>query len=183
LNPLTVSAFPNPDADFLIDEFPLADSLKSHFYLILSDQTTQTAIYKNIDPPGSFLFKELSLKSPVKGQNEYFELFKISADSLIRKSLRFEIELEVESTEKPLQAAVTIEVFDENRKSLSYQAIDLDLLQPSWGESNHLFRHVMLIHDIPTGSKTILLYIWNKKKALVYIPAGEVTIKSFPEIK
>ena len=183
LNPLTVNAFPNPDADFLIDEILLADSLKSRLDLLLSDQNTQTALYRNIETPALLSFKTLTLNIPVKGQNEYFELFKISADSLMGKSLWFETELKVESQEKPLQAAVVIEVFDDNRKSLSYQAIDLELLQPCWDQSNHLFRHVMLFHDIPKESKMILLYIWNKKKAPVYIPAGRLTIKRSKETK
>jgi hypothetical protein len=177
LNPLTVNAFPNPDADFLIDEFPLKDSLISHFDLLLFDRSTQTALYKNIKPHGSYPFKKISLQNAVKGQNEYFELFKISPDSLIDKSLRIETEMIIKSQKKPLQAAVVVEIFDENRKSLSYQAIDLELLQPSWDRSNNLFRHVILFSNIPKESKLVLLYIWNKEKVPVMITEATTTIK------
>lgn len=177
VNPLTGSAFPNPAADFLIHEFPLPDSLKSIFETILTDQNTQTALCRNIATPGLISSKTLTLENPIHGQIEYYDLFKISSDSLTGKSLRLEMELTVESPEKPLQAAVVVEVFDENRKTLAYEAIDLDQLQPHWDQPNHLFRHVMLIYDIPQVSKTILLYFWNKEKASVEILAGRVTIK------
>ncbi len=183
LNPMTVSNFPDPGADFLIYEQTLPDSLKNCFKPILTDKNTNTALYRNIDPLPLFSYRTLTMKDPIKGQNEYFELFKIPSDSIIGKILRLEVELTVESHEKPLQITVVVEVFDENRKALEYEAIDLDQLQPEWDQSNHLFRHVIFVHDIPKESKTILLYLWNKKKVPVDISAGEVTIKSFPGIK
>lgn len=177
LNPLTASDFPNPSADFLIHEYPLPDSLKSIFKSVLTNQSTQTGLYRNIIPQIVISSDTSVLENPVIGQNEYYELFNLSSDTLFGKNIRLETELTLESPVKPLQAAVVVELFDRNRKSLAYEAIDLDLLQPAWNQQHHVFRHVLLIHDIPLGSETILLYFWNKKKAPVRILAGRATIK------
>jgi hypothetical protein len=176
LNPLTGSAFPNSRADFLIFEFPFPDSLKSIFEPVLTDQNTQTALYRNISLNGSISSSNLLLENAVSGQKEYYDLFKISTGGMIGKSLRLEIELTVESAAKPLQATVVVEVFDGNREPLAYEAIDLDQLQPVWDKQHHLFRHVLLVGHIPPESETALVYFWNKKKAPVNILAGQLNI-------
>jgi len=178
LNPLAVSNFPDKDADFLIHELPLADSLKSHFEMVVSDQNTQTGLFRNIDVPPFFSFKTLGLETGIRSENEYLEMFKISSDSLIGKGIRLETELMVESPKKPLQAALVVEVFDKDRKSLVYDAIDLDQLQPQWDQAHQQFRHVLLIPEMPPESESILMYLWNKKKVQVNIPEGSLTIKS-----
>jgi len=177
LNPLTGSAFPNQSADFLIHEYPLPDYLKNIFIPVLSDQNTQTALYRNIASPDLISSDTLTLENPINGRNEYYELFNFPSDTLIGKAIRLETELTLESPAKPLQAAIVVEVFDINRKSLAYEAIDLDQLKPSWDRENQSFRHVILIHNIPNGSARILLYFWNKKKAPMHILEGSTTIK------
>ncbi|MCK9400327.1 MAG: hypothetical protein M0Q51_10105 [Bacteroidales bacterium] len=177
LNPLTWKAFPNPSADFLIHEFPLPDSIRGLFEPILTDQSTQTALYRKIAGPDFISFQTLTLENPIHGQGEYYNLFEISSDSIKGKSLRLETELTLESPKKTLQAAVVVEVFDENRNTLAYEAIDLDHLHPVWDQHNHLFRHVMIIHDIPQESKTILIYLWNKEKVRIAIYEGYTIFK------
>ena len=178
LNTLKVSDFPDQKADFLIDEFPLADSLKSHFEMLLTDQNTQTALYRNSHVPAFFTYKSISPETPIQGQNEYLGMFKISVDSLIGKSLRLETVFKVKSQAKPLQVALVVEVLDKDRKSLAYEAIDLDQLQPIWNEAHQLFRHVLMISNLPPQSESIIMYLWNQKKVPVYISSAEVTVKS-----
>jgi hypothetical protein len=105
-------------------------------------------------------------------------MFKISVDSLIGKSLRLETVLKVKSQAKPLQVALVVEVLDKDRKSLAYEAIDLDQLQPIWNEAHQLFRHVLMISNLPPQSESIIMYLWNQKKVPVYISSAEVTVKS-----
>jgi len=70
-----------------------------------------------------------------------------------------------------------VELFDKDRKTLVYEAIDLDQLRPDWDSHNSPFRHVYLIHNIPPESRSLLIYFWNKKKALINHISGEVTFK------
>jgi hypothetical protein len=177
LNPLTGSDFPNQSADYLIHEYPLPDYLKHIFIPVSSDRNTQTALYRNIATPDLMSSDTLTLGNPVNGRNEYYELFNVSSDSLTGKAIRFETELTLESPARPLQAAIVVEVFDINRKTLAYEAIDLDQLKPAWGRENQSFRHVILIHNIPNGSARILLYFWNKKKASIVITNGSTIVK------
>jgi hypothetical protein len=177
LNPLVVSSFPNKSADFLIHELPLPDSLNSIFEPVMTDQATQTGLFRNSVLPDFRLYRSFEIEKSFKPGKLYSELFLLNSDSLAGKSLRLEIELLIESIGNPLQAAIVVEVFDEKRKTLAYEAIDLDQLRPSWDSQNHLFRHVILIHHLPQESKSVLLYFWNKKKSPVKILAGRTDIK------
>jgi hypothetical protein len=176
LNPLQGSGYPNPSADFLIRGLPLPDSLKTIFEPVMTDQNTQTGLFRNTGLPETSLYKSFKIENSINTVNLYNELFKIDFDSLGGKTLRIETEMIIESPEKPLQAAVVVEVFDSNRKTLVYEALDLDQLRPAWDKQNHLFRHVMLISDIPMQSKSVLLYIWNKKQVQVSILSGNTNI-------
>lgn len=177
LNPLPGSGFPNESADYLIHELSLPDSLRSTFEQVKADQNTQTALFRNSSSPLFNLFKSFKIENSMTPMNLYNDLFKLESDTLGGKSLRIETELVIESPEIPLQAAVVVEVFDSKRKTLAYEAIDLDQLRPAWDIQNHIFRHVILFSDIPLETRSILLYFWNKKKVPVRILAGQIDYK------
>jgi hypothetical protein len=176
LNPLPGSGFPNESADYLIHELPLPDSLRSTFEQVKADQNTQTALFMNSGPQLFYLYKSFTIENSITPLNLYNDLFRLDSDTLGGKNLRIETELVIESSEIPLQAAVVVEVFDSKRKTLAYEAIDLDMLRPAWDHQNHNFRHVILFHGIPVETRSVLLYFWNKEKVPVRILAGKTKI-------
>ncbi len=177
LNPLMSNDFPNKTADFIIHELPLPDSLTGLFEPVLTDRNTQTALLRNKEPAEFILYKSLTPEECIRKSNVYHDLLRIETDSLAGQSLRLEADLFVESHKKPLEAAIVVELFDEDRKTLVYEAIDLDQLRPHWDNNNSHFRHVYLIYNIPPQSRSLLIYFWNKKKAFINHISGEVTIK------
>lgn len=177
LNPLMSNDFPNKSADFIILELPLPDSLTGQFEAVLTDRNTQTALLRNKKPSEFTLYKSSTPEECIMKSTVYHDLLRIETDSLAGQSLRLEADLHVESHKKPLEAAIVVELFDKDRKTLVYEAIDLDQLRPDWDSNNSPFRHVYLIHNIPPESRSLLIYFWNKKKALINHISGEVTFK------
>jgi hypothetical protein len=86
------------------------------------------------------------------------------------------MEYRVSSPSAPLEAVFVFEAFDSNRRSLVYEAIDLDQLKPEWTGEYDLFKHSMLIGGIPEEAESLLLYFWNKNAVPVTIRDGKAQI-------
>jgi hypothetical protein len=183
LNPLFSNDFPDKSADFIIHELPLPESLTGYFEPVLTDRNTQTALLRNKKPAEFILYKSFTTEECNRKSNLYHDLLRIETDSLAGQNIRLEVDLLIKSHKKPLEAAIVVELFDEDRKTLAYEAIDLDQLRPDWDNNNSHFRHVYLIRNISPESRSLLIYFWNKKKAMINHISGETTIKLAPGTK
>jgi hypothetical protein len=175
LNPLQSSGFPNPDADFIILD-PTSDSLPDGFSIIMRNHSSRAVLCKR-DNPLIFGDSLISILDSVgNASNSFFNIYRFQIPGDTVKTALITMEYRVSSSSAPLGAVFVLEAFDPSRRSLMYEAIDLDQLKPEWTGADDLFKHSMLISGIPEEAESLLLYFWNKNAVPVTIRDGKAQI-------
>jgi hypothetical protein len=108
-------------------------------------------------------WKEISGTGKTGTQDEFFDLYKQSADSLANRSVFLDISMEISSPEKPLHAGLVAAVSDSSGNSVFYEMIQLDWLQNEW-KPGDIFHHGLYIYHIPENARDLTVYFWNIKK-------------------
>lgn len=115
--------------------------------------------------------------------NEFYNLAEGTTDTLTGKSLFFEYDMDIESTDAPFVAWIVIGAADSLNNGVAYEYIPLNWIKPAWnGKSKH-YHNGQLLTNIPVNAKTYLTYIWNINNAPFSITNARVTIKELEKEK
>jgi hypothetical protein len=117
-----------------------------------------------------------TLDSVANASNSFLNIYRFQLTGDTVKTALVTMEYRVSSSSAPLEAVFVVEAFDPNRRSLMYEAIDLDQLKAKWTGADDLFKHSMLISGIPEEAESLLLYFWNKNAVPVTIRDGKAQI-------
>jgi hypothetical protein len=178
LNPLYVSEHPWKNADFIIENDSLPEAIDSLYTLKLSDEKTGAELYERKDQPQTKEWQFFELKEPIVSNAVYNNILQFNTDSIIGRSLILMFDFNIESKAKPFEGVIVAEVFDQNKKNLRYEAIDLDKLRLQWHDASSHLHHTMVIGDIPVGAKSGLIYLWNKRGVDFTIQTGKITLQT-----
>jgi hypothetical protein len=176
VNPLYVSEHPWKYADFIIENDSLPEALRSLYTLKLSDEKTGAELYERKDHPLIKEWQVFELKEPIVSNGVYTNIFQFNTDSITGRSLLLLFDFNIESKAIPFEGVIVTEVFDQNKKNLNYEAIDLDQLRPQWHDAGSHLHHTMVIGDIPVGAKSGLIYLWNKRGVDYTLGTGKITM-------
>jgi hypothetical protein len=178
VNPLYISDHPWESADFIIKKDSLPEDIKNLYFMRLTDEITTAVLYERKVQPATSLFKVFELQAPLVSKGLYNNISQFSTDSITGKSLILLLDFNIESHSVPFEGVIVAEVFDQNRKNLKYEAIDLDQLRPEWNAGNNRLHHTMIISDIPKDGRSVQLYLWNKREVEFTIMHAKVTVKT-----
>jgi len=176
LNPIQSSGYPSSVADFIIIEDEMLDSVAPGYETVLRDSQTHTFLLQKSSKTRGDTIQSIHIKEIVDDQNNYKELLTISLQGDTLNNLMIAMDCLIESTSFPLEAAIVVEVFDNQRNNLIYEAIDLDQLKRRWIPGQGHFKHSLVIQNIPHQAETLILYIWNKKLVPISIFDCQVTV-------
>jgi hypothetical protein len=180
VNPIYFSDHPWECADFIITKNSLPETIKNLYTIRLTDGKTAAILYERKDQPVTTVLQVFELKTPVVSKSLFYEILQFNTDSIIGRSLVLLLDFNIESHSVPFEGTIAAEVFDQNRKQLKYEAIDLDQLRPEWHDGNSYLHHIMVISDIPGDARSVVLYLWNKTEAEFSIHTAKVTVKAIP---
>jgi hypothetical protein len=176
LNPIQSSGYPSSVADFIIIEEEMLDSVTSGYKTVFRDSQTHTFLLQKNSKTKRDTIQSTQIKELIDDQNNYKELLTISLQEDTLKNLLIAMDCLIESKSVPLEAAIVVEVFDNQRNNLIYEAIDLDQLKRRWLPKQGHFKHSLVIQNIPQQAESLILYIWNKNKEPISIFDCQVTI-------
>ena len=159
---ISFDSYPSLDGDYQIvwpDENP---RWLNYYDSIDSDPNSRLQLLKRKNP----LKKELvlsvsSIVSEANISNEYFELYRGSADSLRGNSVYVGFKLNLLANENPFHAWLVTSITDKNNNNLRYEYIPLYWYRDEWINTDKPFINGMLINSIPDEATSIVSYIWN----------------------
>ncbi len=176
LNPIQSSGYPSKGADMIILENDRMDQLPAGFDIVINDLRTNTILAERNVPASWDTVMMAELQEPITSDNKYIDLYRLSLTDVIVNEVLIKLDYRVVSPAVPLEAAFVVEIFDEDRNMLIYEAIDLDQLKPAWNDESDYFRHSMIIRDIPPVANALLLYFWSKHPVTYTIKEGTTQI-------
>jgi hypothetical protein len=109
--------------------------------------------------------------------DEYFGFLEyVIPDSLIGKPLFIGLEATIHSPVKPFIGSVVVSQKTATYQELQQETIKLDWIKNEWDNSPNNFIQGLVIPEIYTGTKHLIVYLWNQKEAsfLVYNGTCEV---------
>lgn len=175
LNPIQSSGFPNPMADFIIADYT-TDSIPEGFKAIMRNTPSRSVLCEKDNPLPFENSITSSLDSSVTTRDKYFSIYSFVIPGDRVQTALVLLDYHISSTSVPLEGVFVVEAFDSNRKTLKYEAIDLDQLKPKWTGSEDHLKHSILISGIPDEATSLLLYFWNKNTVPVAIRGGQAKI-------
>lgn len=112
---------------------------------------------------------------------EYFNLFIANVDSLVGRSLYIGFKGKIQSIMVPFEAWIVADVKDAAGNSMRYVNYGLNWHKNSWQGGSSYIKNGLILHDLPSGSVTLVLYLWNINKAPFRIENFECTLFRYSE--
>jgi hypothetical protein len=180
-NPVYWQDFPGQLTDFQIaDREDLGYFTKNYTVIDSFLPAERYLLKRNRSVEKTLIIGKRGVSSGKPVHSEYLVFFKMPADTLIGHSLFVEVEAEIVSREEPLTIWMAAEARDSANQSLRYDYIPLNWIRPAWNGSDSLFRKCFLLHDLPAGTKSFRVYIWNRDSLRFRMDRGVVRVFDIP---
>jgi hypothetical protein len=163
LNPLYVSDHPWKFADFILEKDPLPADIRDLYAVALTDHPTKSFLYERNNRPSASVLFSFKNDQPVKSDKKFETILDIRTDTITGRIVILLLDMSIESAAEPFEGVIVAEVFDQNRKNLIYEALDLDQLRPEWRGNHNRLHHVLVLGLIPENARSLLIYAWNKR--------------------
>jgi hypothetical protein len=182
MNPLFPADYPNDATDYLIAPESDMARLNEKYTSVDYDRGADVYLYKRKYPLNKIMINQSSLiQTEGEQNNTFYDLLSMDVDSLTGKSLYITLDFIIKSDKAPFEGVFVAEVFDSTRKSVRYEALDLDQLRLRWNRKSDKVHHVLMIHKLPPESKTLAVYFWNKRMAPYSLANGKIGVFSLSD--
>lgn len=164
-SPLTWHDYPGKIADFqVVDARDLPLFIKDYQVI---DQYPASSMYLLERVPllkKIAVFQQQGIRTGPDNKDEYFNLIRLKVDSLIGKSLYIGYEGKIHSDQVPFEAWIVADVKDASGKSLQYVNFGLNWHRKCWKGTSSYIKNGLVLNELPLGSETLVLYLWNINK-------------------
>jgi hypothetical protein len=175
--PLLWSDYPGTLATFQIVDGPDLDLFRNDYTIMDSyPASDRYLLRRNVPPQRVLLVHNTPGNLPDTSFGEFQTLFSGTADSLQGMSLYVGFDGEISSFYVPFEARLVAEVKNEEGRSLRYEFLGLNWLRLRWGGATSRMKNGLVIPSLPAESKTLILYIWNIRKAPFHVGRANVEV-------
>ncbi|NQV01182.1 MAG: hypothetical protein HQ542_00920 [Bacteroidia bacterium] len=169
--------FPETISDFQIADANDLGHFSEDYLVVDSSVVNQRYLLKRKFPADRVLLdQKSSVSTPGLIDYEYYPLYSTLLPNLEGQSAYIGITAEIYSPVEPFHTWIAAEVKDSSGQTLQYERLSLYWFRPAWNESTRDFKNGMFLSQIPPGSSTLNVYIWNIGKDPFSVENGVVQL-------
>jgi len=173
---LQQDGYPTYVADFQIASSVDSSLWKNYYDSIDGDPQSEIFLLQR----KNMLWKKLlfsKAETPVHQQNDqYFELYRGSMDTLAGKNLYIGFTINISSKTKPFNGWIVTSVATWDKIYLRYEYTPLSWYRTDWLENGKDFTNGHFIADLPEGASRYVTYIWNIDKINFTVNSYELEV-------
>lgn len=176
-------SYPNMESDLVLwhenelDAF--AEPIQNIYTEISKDPFTGNALYLRNQPKKRSLIEENLIPQLQNEKHEFYNFLIRPIDSLEGRSLYVGLDFELEAKEAPFKSRIIFSIDGEDG-NLFQDFIDLYWLKLNYSFEDYTI-HQGLIVQLPQGSKTLTVYLWNQDKTEFSIRNGKCYLYELEE--
>ena len=142
---------------------------------IMNDEKWERVLLKRKEKINHSVFYKNSTSKTLEGDNEFFELKKISDTSFINNNpIEIEIKITFANVPKPFQAFLVFSINDSIDNLVSYKRVPLNWLQDDLNTKIKTLK--LTSSNLPNKIKDLKVYIWNIDKEPLKITVNSLTL-------
>ena len=146
----------------------------------IATSATGRQVLKQRNVPLQLALMNDSVLDPTPLNDEFHGLWEPNAQELVAQELVLELELDLRSDARCLEALLVIEVDGPDGEHLHYDQIELSTLQRNWaGDTLHIMRRLPIL---PGNAKRVACYLWNQRRQNLALAYGRLrTLRIQPD--
>ena len=159
----TVHPTLDTDVQFICPVRMTEPKVREYYDSMYYDKAANLVYWKRKNFLEKTLIKTQDVVPVEKTTIDYYTLMKVPADSLINKTVYMGVEMTLDAEAAPFRSRLVVacDRAEGDPTNLAYEFIQLDWIRKSWkGEENNVLQG-SLVHNVPEGSETIAIYLWN----------------------
>jgi hypothetical protein len=175
VNPVFFTTYPSYFADYQIVKISEIPGWQNLYDTIAYDAISERHLLRLKESP---VLKELaSFEAPETKDcdREFFMLSEGDARDWAGKSLQVDLDVTVNSPEKPFISRIVVDINDRMHQSVIYEYIQLDWLSYNFTGDGQRFCNTLLLGKLHENSDTYKIYLWSIDKA-PYSIKGKVSV-------
>lgn len=162
LNLVYSTDYPNVNADFQLAMMKDRTDWLQDYDSLDYDPYSEIWLLKKKEPVKlNFIFQSPVDLNAERTNNEYWNFYDGSVDSLSGKTLLLTVDMSFTSYTKPYVGRVVVSVEDKNHETLRYEYVQLDYFRNEWKGEPHNFHQNIIIHTLPAEADRMVVYFWN----------------------
>lgn len=172
LNPPQMSRTASHTADWQILFRKVYEPVKNLYSVVLEDDRFDQVLVKRKQPCKKILIATIDGVPAEMG--EFYNLYEAKNDSIPRGELFFDIEIELNSNEIPLQTHVVFAASSEKDPGLYYDCTRLEWEFSEW--KNRKYRFTKCLHPLDKSANRFIVYLWNVNKSKMQAKSARIKV-------
>lgn len=161
LNQMQTKNYPENISDYQIVDIKDNKKWLDNYDIIDHDLVSNLSLLERKAKIKSVLIDHAIIEDIGWQKKAFFNIYKSQIDSLENETLLVNIEFSLACKTKPFNARIVAQVVSKDKKVLSYEYIALDWKRTEWNSEENNFNASILLHELPQGSETLTIYLWN----------------------